>query len=133
MAQPASWPHAQRVLAALRVRAEALLAHMRQQREFRFYSSSLLAVYNAELADDDDGACALPVELRMIDHAHVYPMRDDDGVGDNGYVDALERLLRCFDAIERCKGDDDALRQVSLAAEAHTCEPHSACTCHHLR
>ena len=152
--------YARRVLRAFRRRARALLAFMRSQREFRFYSSSLLLVYDLEVctffsycsficmaglinsfifvqplvdnqehcaddfatyeesqpsqsdngevrksADDDDDSADndsddVRVELRMIDHAHVYAYRDDS-VGDNGYAFGLENLIKSLRNIEQ--------------------------------
>lgn len=75
---------------------ERLSEFMKQQREYRFYASSLLFVYEALLDVDEVSAERAAPRVVMIDMAHVFPYRDDDGVGDNGYTVALENLLRYF-------------------------------------
>lgn len=76
-------------------RVEELLSHMLSQTAYRFYSSSLLLVYEG----DPDLAAAQPrITLSMIDMAHVYPWRDDH-VGDNGYAAALQHLRHALVSI----------------------------------
>eukprot|EP01136_Pigoraptor_vietnamica_P044240 Opistho-1_new@20736 len=58
-----------------------------RQRLYRFYSSSLLFVY------EGDGSSAA-VDVRCIDFAHVYPVRD--GGRDDGYVYGIERVIALF-------------------------------------
>lgn len=80
-----------RICAVLRrfvARLDQIAALMQAQTQFRFYSSSLLFVYEGDKNSTDDD----PVSLTMIDMAHVFPFRADDGVGDNGYCDALDTL-----------------------------------------
>lgn len=77
------------VLAQLR----PLHAYMAAQRQRRFYSSSLLFAYDATSA-------AAPPRVRMIDMAHVFAYRDDDDVGDNGYAEALSRLIALLEALK---------------------------------
>lgn len=81
-------PNGAAVIARFIERIDDLLAHMSSQTTFRFYSSSLLLVYEGDPAVAD----AKDVTLAMIDMAHVFPYRADDGIGDNGYADALRRL-----------------------------------------
>jgi hypothetical protein len=81
-------PNGATVIARFIERIDDLLAHMSSQTTFRFYSSSLLFVYEGDPAVAD----AKDVTLAMIDMAHVFPYRADDGIGDNGYTDALRRL-----------------------------------------
>jgi inositol-hexakisphosphate kinase len=73
------------------VRLDAIADLMRAQSRYRFYSSSLLFVYEGDVSDADDLHDA-EVSLSMIDMAHVFPLNADDALGDNGYVDALATL-----------------------------------------
>jgi hypothetical protein len=86
-----------RICAVLRrfvARLDQIAALMRSQTQFRFYSSSLLFVYEGDNNKNNstDETADDPVSLSMIDMAHVFPFRADDGVGDNGYSDALDTL-----------------------------------------
>jgi hypothetical protein len=78
---------------------ERLATFMEQQRDFRFYASSLLFVYDAILEhssnDDDETADERAPRIAMIDMAHVFAYRNDS-VGDNGYSVAIQNLLRYF-------------------------------------
>lgn len=81
-------PHTPLLIKLFVERVEELLSHMLTQTTYRFYSSSLLLVYDG----DPEQAAANPrITLAMIDMAHVYAWRDD-AVADNGYVAALQHL-----------------------------------------
>lgn len=73
------------------VRLDAIADLMRAQSRYRFYSSSLLFVYEGDKSDVEQEE-EEEVALAMIDMAHVFPLNADDGLGDNGYVDALATL-----------------------------------------
>ena len=63
---------------------EALHAWISKQSHLRFYSSSLLFLYDAEDIHKE-------VRLKMIDFAHVFPVKDN-GV-DEGYIFGLTQLI----------------------------------------
>jgi len=66
-------------------RLAALFNWMKEQTHYRFYSSSLLFVY--------DGVTDVEkIDVRMIDFAHVFEIKD--GGNDQGYVKGLKQLLR---------------------------------------
>jgi len=67
-------------------RLETLLNWMESQKLWRFYSSSLLFVY-----EGDVNSPHIRADLRMIDFAHVFPIRD--GGIDDGYVKGLTTLI----------------------------------------
>jgi len=68
-------------------RLSVFLSWMEIQTVYRFYSSSLLFVY--------DGATdSFKADVRMIDFAHVSEIKDN-GV-DEGYVKGLRKLLECL-------------------------------------
>lgn len=103
----------------VRVRTELippLLARLRDieawfesQAEFRFYGSSLLFLYEGE-----GGGAA--VDVRMIDFAHVWPIRD--GGRDSGYSVGLARIIRCLEQLaseEAADVRDHALTRSPLA------------------
>eukprot|EP00128_Syssomonas_multiformis_P005489 Colp12_sorted_trinity150504_noHs@15886 len=65
-------------------RLEAILHAIEKEPTFRFYGSSLLLVY--------DGAEEEPkIDVRMIDFAHVYKIKD--GGVDHGYIHGLKFLM----------------------------------------
>jgi len=68
-------------------RITVLLSWMEVQTVYRFYSSSLLFVYEG-VTD------SFRADVRMIDFAHVWEIKDN-GV-DEGYVKGLRRLLECL-------------------------------------
>lgn len=74
-----------------------------EQRHFKFYSSSLLLVY--EGASPDMSPCR--ADVRMIDFAHTQWRKDGQGEPDTGYILGIENLIRI-------------LRTV--AANEHACE-----------
>jgi len=61
------------------------------QSQLRFYSSSLLFIYDGEENEDDP-----IIELKMIDFAHVHPI--EDGGKDDGYIFGIQNLI---DHLER--------------------------------
>jgi len=63
------------------------------QRELRFYSSSLLFLYDGKKPED-----ATPrVDIRMIDFAHVHEIKD--GGKDDGYIFGLKNLIEQLEKI----------------------------------
>lgn len=66
-------------------RLEELLDWMSSQSSFRFYSSSLLFIFDA--ADLSKEA-----QLKMIDFAHVFPITSENG-RDDGYIFGLSGLI----------------------------------------
>ena len=86
-------------------RVEAVREWFLSQAEFRFYGSSLLFVYEGDPVVADaaqpggTGAGGDPagrVDVRMIDFAHVWPIRDGPHGRDTGYLLGLDSLLRCL-------------------------------------
>jgi len=65
----------------------SLLGWMEIQISYRFYSSSLLFVY-------DGSTEVFKADVRMIDFAHVSEIKDN-GV-DEGYVKGLKKLIECL-------------------------------------
>jgi hypothetical protein len=92
------------VVDAIQRELTPLRQHMSEQTALRFYSSSLLFVYEGKLSSDASSTDVdkdepVVVKLKMIDMAHVFPLRRDDEIGDNGYSQALERLSQFLDKI----------------------------------
>jgi len=69
-----------------------LLEFFESQRDLRFYSSSLLFLYDA----DESNKKAVP-QVRMIDFAHVHEITD--GGRDEGYIIGLKNLIAFFEKI----------------------------------
>jgi len=65
-----------------------LLKWMETQTVYRFYSSSLLFIYDGAYSNE------LKADVRMIDFAHVSEIRDSGN--DTGYIMGLKKLLDCF-------------------------------------
>jgi hypothetical protein len=77
---------------------EQILAHLKSlqtwfsnQHEFRFYSSSILLIYEG----DEGHPNPLPPIIRMVDFAHTYPMNDPNAL-DDSYLVGLNNLVRRF-------------------------------------
>uniref|UniRef100_A0A6B2LEB9 Kinase n=1 Tax=Arcella intermedia TaxID=1963864 RepID=A0A6B2LEB9_9EUKA len=66
-------------------RLTLLLSWMNTQNYYRFYSSSLLFVYEGQTEQ------LFKADVRMIDFAHVHEIRD--GGIDEGYVKGLKKLI----------------------------------------
>jgi hypothetical protein len=109
---------------AFRQRLEKLRDFVARQEEWRFYSSSLLFIYegdsveaqdapvppasdaNAATASEVASACAArngsksgnatSVCLKMIDFAHTQRSNCDDGPNDDGYLLGIETMIRLF-------------------------------------
>jgi hypothetical protein len=64
-----------------------------KQSELRFYSSSLLFIY-----DGHPDANRKDVRLKMIDFAHVHPIKD--GGKDDGYILGLKNLRKQLNAVK---------------------------------
>jgi len=71
---------------------EEIFDWFRSQKQLRFYSSSLLFLYDAENKKADS-----PVDLRMIDMAHVHEIKDN-GL-DDGYLLGLDNLSKNLNLI----------------------------------
>jgi len=70
-----------------------ILAFFDGQKELRFYSSSVLFLYDGKKTD------ATPkVDIRMIDFAHVHPVTDDGR--DEGYIFGLKNLIERIEKIK---------------------------------
>jgi len=65
----------------------SLLGWMEIQMAYRFFSSSLLFVYDGTMD-------VFKADVRMIDFAHVAEIRDN-GV-DEGYIKGLKKLIDCL-------------------------------------
>jgi Ca2+-binding EF-hand superfamily protein len=63
-----------------------LAKYLGSQHHLRFYSSSLLFIYDGANPDAD-------VRLKMIDFAHVFPIREPEGL-DDGYLLGLNDLIK---------------------------------------
>jgi len=72
-----------------------ILDWFNNQNLFRFYSSSLLLVYDG----DSSSVLADSPDIRLIDFAHVVDIEEPDGV-DDGYIHGLKHLLKLVDAIK---------------------------------
>jgi len=67
-------------------RLTEILQFIDTQPRFRFYSSSLLFVYDGEVNSQPN------LVIKMIDSAHVFPIRD--GGKDDGYILGMKNLLQ---------------------------------------
>jgi hypothetical protein len=65
---------------------------MDNQSDFRFYSSSLLFLYEGEHNGGDPKAI-----VKMIDFAHVHPITD--GGKDEGYIIGLKNTIRILESL----------------------------------
>mmetsp|Transcript_22072 Transcript_22072/g.36981 ORF Transcript_22072/g.36981 Transcript_22072/m.36981 type:complete len:250 (+) Transcript_22072:119-868(+) len=78
-------------------RLKQLLLVMQMQNRFRFYSSSLLLVYESH-AQVDPGQKMW--DLKMVDFAHALPVSTETTEAlDNGYICGLETLVAIFTRI----------------------------------
>jgi len=95
---------------------ERILLWFEEQRHYRFYSSSLLLVYEGDetpnptttegnghtvLEQQQQQAQALSgggkrvIDVRIIDFAHA-TRADEDGRADEGFIHGLKRAIACF-------------------------------------
>jgi len=67
----------------------------------RFYSTSLLLLYEGSTRDN----AAHKVDMRMIDFAHTFPLRNGEE-NDDGYLFGLSNLIRILQELYRESGND---------------------------
>src|SRR5262245_55574837 len=98
------------------------------QKAYRFFSSSLLFVYEGDSQED------FKADVRMIDFAHVFEIKAciglrprsqrQDGGFDDGYVKGLKRLLVFLERFLTHKKGESALLRPSVrlsSPAAHAC------------
>ena len=70
------------------------------QREFYFYSSSVLLIYegDAETAEDAN------IAIRLVDFAHTFP---SEGKKDTNFIAGLRAIIKALTAVLHCKGVED--------------------------
>ena len=64
-----------------------------EQRQYLFFATSLLFVYDADLLGEETSN--FNVRVRMIDFAHVYPA---NGLPDSNYMEGLNNLIQIFES-----------------------------------
>jgi len=62
--------------------------------KYRFYSSSLLLLYEGDISSHSEGLC----DLKMIDFAHTFPFEKGDPE-DDGYIFGLKSFLNILEQI----------------------------------
>jgi len=82
----------------LRQKLQPFQDWMSNQSKLRFYSSSLLFVYDADTSERTDKHPAGEVFFCMIDFAHVSPITEPNG-HDDGYILGLKNLMKSLDSI----------------------------------
>jgi 1D-myo-inositol-tetrakisphosphate 5-kinase/inositol-polyphosphate multikinase len=80
---------------------EDLAAWFRLQREFRFYSASVLILYEGD-ASDAGGAA---VRVRLVDFAHTF-QTDERGKGDDNFLAGLLSLTARLNGVSRIETAD---------------------------
>ena len=73
---------------------------LQEQREFLFYSSSVLLIYegSAETAEDAN------VSIRLVDFAHTFP---SEGKKDTNFIAGLRAIIKALTAVMRCDSEDE--------------------------
>jgi len=71
-----------------------------EQRDFFFYSSSVLLIYegDAETAEDAN------VSIRLVDFAHTFP---SEGKKDTNFIAGLRAIIKALTAVMRCDSEDE--------------------------
>jgi len=72
-----------------------VLKHFENQRKFRFYSSSVLFVYDSQPNEKPK------IDLKMIDFAHVSQIKD--GGLDDGYIFGIKNLMKYLNELKNIK------------------------------
>eukprot|EP01028_Stygiella_incarcerata_P012511 TRINITY_DN778_c0_g1_i3.p1 TRINITY_DN778_c0_g1~~TRINITY_DN778_c0_g1_i3.p1 ORF type:complete len:339 (-),score=95.71 TRINITY_DN778_c0_g1_i3:96-1112(-) len=81
-------------------RLEKLLEVFLEQKSLRFYSSSILLIYEGDETEESSEILGLPhCDLRMVDFANVYDY--NDGEVDSGYIIGLRSTIRILQDILR--------------------------------
>eukprot|EP01137_Pigoraptor_chileana_P002076 Opistho-2@40447 len=96
------------VIPGILSRLYEIRAWFAEQSVYRFYSSSLLFVYEGDGFSSD-------VDVRCIDFAHVYPICD--GGKDEGYVHGIDRVIRLFASLLDGEGGNVADMAGVVAAQ----------------
>lgn len=72
-----------------------LLEWFESQSSLRFYSASILFVY------EGDPSAGSNVEVKFIDFAHVFPIKEANG-RDTGFIFGLKNLIHQFQEFLEC-------------------------------
>jgi len=76
-----------------------------QQNEYRFYGSSLLFIYEGEIEQsllkntNNPTSQSHQTDIRMIDFAHVWPIRDGPHGRDTGYLLGLRNIIHYLESV----------------------------------
>jgi Inositol polyphosphate kinase len=100
------------------LKLRAIAKHMEVQRFFKFYSSSLLIVY------EGDASKAALVDVRMIDFAHT---QQSSGDRDSGYLFGVRYLISVLEAVLEQNCDSPA-GAASSSSDTPTTAPRSVAT-----
>eukprot|EP01114_Cavostelium_apophysatum_P014411 TRINITY_DN3738_c0_g1_i1.p1 TRINITY_DN3738_c0_g1~~TRINITY_DN3738_c0_g1_i1.p1 ORF type:complete len:462 (-),score=136.64 TRINITY_DN3738_c0_g1_i1:48-1433(-) len=87
------------IVTALQKKLKTFRDWMDTQHNLRFYSSSLLFVYDAAATNLSDEPTEGVVYWSMIDFAHVFPIKD--GGKDDGYIVGMRNLMSQFETIQQ--------------------------------
>lgn len=73
---------------------------MQEQREFLFYSSSVLLIYEGDAETMEEAN----VSIRLVDFAHTF---SSEGKKDTNFIAGLRAVIKALTAVMTCKGTDD--------------------------
>jgi len=115
-------------------RIERILKWFEQQTHFRFYSSSLLIVYegmesvpSSSLSPSNDTKSADPIaDVWMIDFGHV--MTSEDGSKDHNYIYGLNSLLKVLRTFRTSLSSSTSLSMTSIPIPISISTPTSTST-----
>ena len=77
-----------------------MLASVQEQREFFFYSSSVLLIYEGDAENMEEAN----VSIRLVDFAHTF---SSEGKKDTNFIAGLRAVIKALTAVMGCKAGDD--------------------------
>ena len=79
---------------SIKSKLENVLKWFEEQTDFRFYAHSLLFVYEGDSNNNNT------TDVKLIDFAHWYKSKPEDGRKDNGSIKGINNILKVLNAIE---------------------------------
>lgn len=73
---------------------------MQEQREFLFYSSSVLLIYEGDAETREEAN----VSIRLVDFAHTF---SSEGKKDTNFIAGLRAVIKALTAVLGCNAGDD--------------------------
>lgn len=100
--------------------------------QYRFYSSSLLLMFEASSDQSTQQQLDPKIELKMVDFAHAYQFKPGD-VNDDGYVFGLSNFISILEKIQSRQSQSSSSSSVNTSSNSSTNSSNSSSSSQHSR